>query len=50
MIMVLIGILINNARILDLPSRMRSLENRLTSLETKFGATDFPPGDNLGCL
>lgn len=35
-ITVLIGILINNARITDLNSRMTSMENRLTNLENKF--------------
>ncbi len=36
MITVLIGILINNARISDLNSRMASMESRLTGLDTKF--------------
>jgi flagellar capping protein FliD len=35
MITVLIGILINNARIGDLNSRMTSLENRISSIENR---------------
>ena len=36
MITVLVGILINNARINDLNSRMRSMEGRLVNIENKF--------------
>jgi hypothetical protein len=36
MITVLIGILLNNARISDLNTRMTSMENRLTNLDHKF--------------
>ena len=36
MITVLIGILINNARVSDLNARMGSVETRLTNLEHKF--------------
>lgn len=36
MITVLVGILINNARINDLNSRMSSMEGRLVNIENKF--------------
>jgi hypothetical protein len=36
MITVLIGILINNARITDINSRMTSMENRFGSMDSRF--------------
>jgi hypothetical protein len=40
MITVLIGILINNARISDLNSRMTSFENRMNSIESRINSLE----------